>query len=459
MKRIFYKKPITEMGNELLPDQHLRRCLTALDLTLLGIGAVIGAGIFILTGLAAATKAGPAIVVSFILAGSACGFSALSYAELASSIGGCGSAYGYAYAGFGELFAWIIGWDLILEYAVACAAVAIGWSAYFTKLMAILGWGIPQNFLNSFLAGGFANVPAFVIMIFVTILLILGIKNSARVNAVIVLVKLITIAVFVAVSAPYVDFHNWVSFMPFGWQGVMGGAAMIFFAYIGFDAVSTAAEEAVNPKRDLPIGIITSLVICTAIYVLVAGLLTLVVSYTSLNTDSPVADVLIRLGHASAASLISVGALAGLTTVILVMFYGMSRVAYAMSRDHLLPKVFKPLHPRFHTPARILLSAGIVVALVAATLPIGDITALVNIGTLAAFTIVNLGVIVLRYTQPDLPRPFRTPFGITLPLLGILFCLYLMFSLPLITWLRFVVWMVLGLVFYGVRLYNHSSAE
>ncbi|MBY0378017.1 MAG: amino acid permease [Gammaproteobacteria bacterium] len=459
MKGIFYKKPITQMDEGLLPHQHLKRCLTAFDLSLLGIGAIIGAGIFILTGLAAATKAGPAIVVSFILAGSACGFSALSYAELASSIGGCGSAYGYAYAGFGEIFAWIIGWDLILEYAVSCAAVAIGWSAYFAKLVNILGWVIPQKFLSSFLVGGFVDIPAFVIMMFLALLLILGIKNSARVNAAIVLVKLVTITVFIAVSVPYVDFHQWANFMPFGWKGIMGGAAMIFFAYIGFDAVSTAAEEAVDPKRDLPLGIINSLMICTVIYVLVAGLLTLVMPYSSLNTASPVADVLVRLGHASAASLISVGALAGLTTVILVMFYGLSRVAYAMSRDNLLPKAWMHLNTRFHTPMRILVVAGILISLIAATMPIGDIAELVNIGTLAAFTMVNLGVIVLRYAQPDLPRPFKTPLGISLPILGIAFCVYLMLSLPWITWLRFLVWMVLGLGFYGAKVFHSSRVS
>ena len=458
MKGIFYKKPVME-DEGLSSHPHLKRCLTAFDLSLLGIGAIIGAGIFILTGLAAATKAGPAIVISFILAGSACGFSALSYAELASSIGGCGSAYGYAYAGFGEIFAWIIGWDLILEYAVSCAAVAIGWSAYFAKLVNILGWDIPQKFLTSPLAGGLADIPAFVIMMFLAILLILGMKNSARVNAVIVLVKLITITVFIVMAAPYVNFHYWVNFMPFGWKGIMGGAAMIFFAYIGFDAVSTAAEEAVDPKRDLPLGILNSLVICTVIYVVVAGLLTLVKPYSSLNTASPVADVLVRLGHAGAASLISVGALAGLTTVILVMFYGLSRVAYAMSRDRLLPKAWMHLNARFHTPVRILVVAGILISVIAATMPISDIAELVNIGTLAAFTMVNLGVIVLRYTKPDLPRPFKTPGGISLPILGIVFCLYLMLSLPWITWLRFFVWMAIGLVFYGLRVYNYFSAK
>lgn len=458
MRRMLYKKPIADLQDDLeSSDHHLKRCLTAFDLTLLGIGAVIGAGIFILTGVAAATQSGPAIVLSFILAGIACAFSALSYAELATTIGGCGSAYGYAYAGFGEIFAWIIGWDLILEYGLSCSAVAIGWSAYFAKFVTIFDWTVPKTFLNSFLAAGIVDVPALAIMMFITVLLTLGVKNGARINAIIVLVKFITIAVFVAVSVPYINFHYWSDFMPFGWKGVMGGAAMIFFSYIGFDAVSTAAEEAIQPKRDLPIGIIASLAICTAIYVVVSGVLTLAVSYSTLDTASPVADVLLRLGHASAASLISVGALAGLTTVMLVMFYGMSRIMYAMSRDRLLPKFFLHLSSRFHTPTRILWVAGIAIALIAATLPIGDVAELVNIGTLAAFSIANLGVIVLRYTQPNLPRPFKTPFGITLPLLGIAFCLYLMLSLSWITWVRFFVWMGIGLGFYLYPLYRKKA--
>ncbi len=457
--RMFRKKVIVSADEDaMMPHQHLRRCLSALDLTLLGIGAIIGAGIFILTGLAAATRAGPAIIISFIVSGFACGFSALSYAELASTIGGCGSAYGYAYAGFGEIFAWIIGWDLILEYGVACAAVAIGWSAYFNKMLSIFNLSIPQQFLTAPFAGGICDVPAFVIMMLISFLLVLGVKASARVNAIVVAIKLITIAVFIAITARYVNFGNWTDFMPFGWSGVMSGAAMIFFAYIGFDAVSTTAEESINPKRDLPIGIISSLIVCTVIYILVSGLLTLVAPYSSLNTASPVADVLVRLGHAMAGSLISVGALAGLTTVILVMFYGMSRITYAMSRDHLLPPVLTRLHPKFNTPTRILLIAGFVIAVTAATLPIGDIAELVNIGTLAAFIMVNVGVIVLRRTQPNVPRPFRTPFGMTLPVLGIAFCLYLMLSLPWVTWVRFFVWLAIGLGIYSMELWRGKKS-
>ncbi len=460
MTGMLHKKTIEDFSNDdlnLLASKHLKRCLNAFDLTLLGIGAVIGAGIFILTGIAAATQAGPAITISFIVSGLACAFSALSYAELASAIGGCGSAYGYAYVGFGEIFAWIIGWDLMLEYAVSCAAVAIGWSAYFNKILSIFKVQIPQKFLTSPLAGGILDLPAFLIMMTVTLLLVFGVKNSARVNATIVGIKLVAIAIFIAVAAPHVNFNQWMPFMPFGWSGVMAGAGMVFFAYIGFDAVSTAAEETINPKRDLPIGIIASLVICTVIYVLVAALLTLVVPYSSLNTASPVADVLVRLGHGMAGSMIAVGALAGLTTVILVMFYGMSRVTYAMARDQLLPQFLTYVHPKYHTPALILLLAGVVIATVAATLPIKDIAELVNIGTLAAFVMVNSGVIVLRYSKPNLLRPFRTPFGILLPSLGIFFCVYLMISLPWITWLRFIAWLVLGLIFYLVNFFRRRG--
>ncbi len=457
MKGMLRKKKIEDFSSDdLLGSKHLKRCLTALDLTLLGIGAVIGAGIFILTGIAAATEAGPAITLSFVISGLACAFSALSYAELASAIGGCGSVYGYAYVGFGEIFAWIIGWDLMLEYAVACGAVAIGWSAYFNKVLTLFKLQIPQQFLTSPLAGGILDLPAFLIMMTVTLLLVLGIKNSARVNATIVGIKLVAIAIFIAVASPYVNFNHWIPFMPFGWNGVMAGAGMVFFAYIGFDAVCTAAEEAINPKRDLPKGIIGSLIICTSIYVLVAALLTLVVPYSSLNTASPVSDVLIRLGHGLAGSLIAVGALAGLTTVMLVMFYGMSRITYAMARDNLLPKFLTEVHPRYHTPARILLLAGVIIAGVAAILPIKDIAELVNIGTLAAFLMVNSGVIMLRYSQPNMVRPFRTPFGILLPSLGIVFCIYLMISLPWVTWLRFVVWFVSGLIFYGVNFFRRK---
>lgn len=429
-------------------DTGLKRCLGPWDLTLLGIGAIIGAGIFVLTGIAAATHAGPAIVLSFVVAGLACAFSALSYAELAACIGGCGSAYGYAYAGLGEIFAWIIGWDLILEYGVATAAVAIGWSGYFDNALAAAGVHLPGYLLKAPGDGGWINLPAAGIVLILAVLLAVGVRQSARFNAAMVLIKLAAIGTFIAVAAFNVNPANWTPFLPFGWGGVISGAALIFFAYIGFDAVSTAAEEAIDPPRDLPIGIIASLVVCTVIYMLVAGLLTGIAPYSTLNVSSPVADVLLRLGHTSAAAFIAAGAIAGLTTVMLVLYYGLTRVFLAMSRDGLLPPVFSAINRKTHTPVRVILASGVLIAAIAGFTPIGDVAELVNIGTLAAFVMVCGGVIVLRYTRPDLPRPFRTPFSPLIPALGIAFCVYLMASLPVLTWERFVIWLGIGMAVY-----------
>lgn len=438
-------KPINA---DLYCDTGLKRCLGPWDLTLLGIGAIIGAGIFVLTGIAAATYAGPGIVLSFVVAGLACAFSALSYAELAACIGGCGSAYGYAYAGLGEIVAWIIGWDLILEYGVAVAAVAIGWSGYFGNALAALGVHLPELLLKTPIEGGLINLPAAAIVLTLAILLAIGVHQSARFNAVMVLIKLTAIGIFIAVAVFNVNPANWTPFLPFGWNGVMHGAALIFFAYIGFDAVSTAAEEAIDPPRDLPIGIIASLVVCTLIYMLVAGLLTGIASYTTLNVSSPVADALLRLGHNTAAGFIAAGAIAGLTTVMLVLYYGLTRIFLAMSRDGLLPPVFSAINPRTRTPIRVILASGAVMAAIAGFTPIGEVAELVNIGTLAAFVLVCAGVIVLRITRPELPRPFKTPFSPLVPLLGIAFCVYLMSNLPLVTWLRFAIWMAIGLIVY-----------
>ena len=438
-------------------DTGLKRCLSAVDLTLLGIGAIIGAGIFVLTGIAAAKSAGPAIVLSYVVSGFACAFAALAYAELAASIGGCGSAYGYAYAGLGELIAWIIGWDLILEYGVATAAVAIGWAGYVNNALTAMGMPLPMVLLKSPVEGGFVNLPALLIVLSLAVLLSIGVRQSARFNAVMVLVKLLAITTFVAVAAFNVQPTNWEPFMPFGWEGVMGGAALIFFAYIGFDAVSTAAEEAVNPQRDLPIGILVSLAVCTVIYVVVAGLLTGIVPYYTLNVASPVADSLLRIGYPWAAAFIAAGAIAGLTTVMLVLYYGLTRVFLAMSRDGLLPPVFSAINKSTHTPVRVIMASGVLIAAIAGFTPIGDVAELVNIGTLAAFVLVCAGVIHLRYTRPDLKRPFRTPFGSVTPLLGIIFCVYLMLSLPTVTWVRFGVWLVLGMVIYFAYSRLHST--
>ena len=451
---LFRTKPINA---DMYCDTGLRRCLTAFDLTLLGIGAIIGAGIFVLTGIAAATRAGPAIVLSFVVSGFACAFSALSYAELASAIGGCGSAYGYAYAGLGELVAWIIGWDLILEYGVAVAAVAIGWSGYANNALTAAGLHIPAVLLNAPGDGGFVNLPAALIVLVLSVLLAVGVRQSARFNAVMVLVKVLAIATFVAVAIPNVQTFNWHPFMPFGWKGVMGGAALIFFAYIGFDAVSTAAEEAVNPARDLPIGILVSLAVCTVIYMVVAGLLTGIVPYGTLNVPSPVADSMLRLGYRWASAVVAAGAIAGLTTVMLVLYYGLTRIFLSMSRDGLLPPAFSAVNARTRTPLRVIVASGLLIAAIAGFTPIGDVAELVNIGTLAAFTLVCCGVIILRRTQPELKRPFRTPWSPVIPLLGMVFCIYLMASLPLITWLRFVIWLAIGLTVYFSYSRSHSA--
>lgn len=447
-------------------EHGLKRCLSAWDLAFLGVGAIIGTGIFVLTGIAAATQAGPAVVVSFILAGLACTFAALSYAELAAAVGGCGSAYGYSYAAFGELIAWIIGWDLLLEYGISVAAVANGWSGYFCNALNALGIPLPEDLTKAPKLGGIINLPATVIILVLMGLLIMGSKQSARVNNAMVAVKLITIAIFVAFAVFNVNPENWHPFMPFGWfetqadgktTGVLAGASIVFFAYVGFDAVSTAAEEANNPQKDIPFGIVTSLVFCTLIYILVAGLLTGVVPYTQLNVSSPVAHALNLIGFSGASALISTGVIAGLSTVMLVLYYGLTRIIFAMSRDGLLSEFFNQVNPVTQTPVRVIIICGIVMALIAGLMPLGDLAELVNIGTLAAFVLVCFGVIVMRITKPDMHRPFMTPFNPIFPVLGMLSCSALMAFLPALTWLRFGVWLLLGLIVYFSYSIRHSK--
>jgi len=449
--QLLRKKPILSGANS-----DLKKALGPLDLTLLGIGAIIGAGIFVLTGIAAAKHAGPGIVYSYIISGFACLFTALAYAELAASIGGCGSAYGYAYAGLGEIIAWIIGWDLILEYGVATPAVAIGWSGYVNNAFTAMGMGLPEVLTVAPGAGGFVNLPAMLIILLLSLVLCIGVNVSAHFNAFMVGVKLIAIAVFIVVATVNVNPANWSPFLPFGIKGVAEGAALIFFAYIGFDAVSTAAEEAKNPQKDLPIGIIASLLFCTIIYIVVSGLLTGIVPYHTLNVPSPVADALLRLGYKWASGIIAAGAIAGLTTVMLVLYYGLTRVFLAISRDGLLPPVFSKVNPKTQTPVRVIIVSGIFMSLIAGFTPISHVAELVNIGTLAAFVLVCAGVIVLRYKMPDMNRPFKTPFSPLFPILGIGFCIYLMLNLPLITWLRFIIWLVLGLMIYFLYSKNNS---
>ena len=447
-------------------DHVLKRCLSAWDLTFLGVGAIIGTGIFVLTGIAAATQAGPAVVLSFIIAGLACAFAALSYAELSSAVGGCGSAYGYSYAAFGELIAFIIGWDLLLEYGISVAAVANGWSGYFNNALTAIGMPLPDMLTKAPKLGGVVNLPASAIILLLMRLLIMGVKHSAKANNAMVAVKLITISIFIGIAVFNVHPDNWHPFMPFGWfqtlpdgktTGVLAGASLVFFAYVGFDAVSTAAEEAKNPQRDLPFGIVNSLAFCTIIYIIVAGLLTGVVPYTELNVSSPVAHALTLIGFNGASALISTGVIAGLTTVMLVLYYGLTRIIFAMSRDGLLSPFFSKVNVKTQTPIRVIVLCGVIIALIAGFIPLGDLAELVNIGTLAAFVLVCLGAIVLRITKPDMERPFRTPFSPLFPVLGMLSCGALMAFLPAITWLRFVIWLVIGLIVYFGYSMNHSK--
>jgi APA family basic amino acid/polyamine antiporter len=429
-------------------ESDLAKCLTATDLVFLGIGAIIGAGIFVLTGITAATAAGPAIIFCYIIAGLTCGFAALSYAELAASVGGCGSAYGYTYVGFGEIFAWIVGWDLLLEYALSVSAVSVGWSGYVADFLKTIQLPLPDYLVQGYFQGGIANVPAVFIILTLTTLLCLGVKSSARFNMLMVIVKLLVIALFIIIALQEVNVAYWTPFMPFGWDGVMRGTSLIFFAYVGFDAVSTAADEAINPQRDLPKGIILSLIICTVLYIVVSGLLTGIMPYASLNVPSPISHVLLTLGYKISAGLVGVGAIAGLTTVMLVMYYGLSRVFLAMARDGLLPHFFSKTHKTRKTPVRIVLLCGSVISVFSAFFPIETLAHLVNVGTLFAFVVVCMGVLVMRYKHPEIERPFKTPGMPYVPVLGIMGCLYLIAQLPWETLVRFAVWMVLGMVVY-----------
>lgn len=448
------------------PNSGLKKCLTAFDLALLGIGCAIGTGIFVLTGIAAATQSGPAVVLSFIIAGIASAFAALSYAELASSIGGSGSAYGYSYVAFGEFIAWVMGWILLLEYGVGAAAVANGWAGYFVNTLANFNIHLPETLTKAPILGGLINLPAFAIIWVLTILLMIGVKESARFNNIIVVIKLSTIAIFITLASMHLNADNWHPFMPFGWFstlengkniGVLAGASLVFFAYFGFDAVSTAAEEAKNPQRDLPIGLIASLTFCTIIYIIVSALLTGIVPYTELNVDSPVAFALTKIGYTWASTLVATGVLAGLITVLLVLLYGLTRILFAMSRDGLISPIFSEINPDRQTPTKIILMCGAVVSIVAGFIPLGELAETVNIGTLASFIMVCVGVIVMRKRQPHLKRPFKNPWNPLIPVLGIVSCGALMTFLPAATWMRFGIWILVGIVIYFIYSMHHSK--
>jgi len=488
MKGLFEKKSIEVLLEEMEGEHRLRRVLGPVALSSLGVGAIIGTGIFVLTGIAAHDKAGPALILSFCVSGLACIFAALCYAEFASMVPVAGSAYTYAYATLGELFAWIIGWDLVLEYTVSSSTVAHGWSHYFIDFIGIFGVKIPEVLSHApfdyspvtgqlVATGAVCDFPAIVIALILVVVLVIGIRESAGFNAGMVIVKLAIVVFVIVVGAFYIKPENWHPFAPYGYTGIsffgkslsgqtggggeplgmLAGAAVVFFAYIGFDSVSTHAEEARNPKRDVPIGIITSLILCTVLYIAVSVVLTGMVPQNKINIDAPVSDAFRQAGLPWAQFLVSLGALTGITSVLLVMMLSQPRVLLAMARDGLLPKsFFGAVHKRFRTPYKSTILTGIVVSLMAAFIPLRILAELVNIGTLLAFVVVCLAVLVVRITHPDQPRPFKTPLWPWTPIAGTLSCLMLMFSLPSENWWRLFIWLLIGFVVYFAYSRRHS---
>lgn len=458
---LLHKKTLQDLH---IDAQHggFRRVLGPLQMTTLGIGAIIGAGLFVLTGNTAANNAGPGLILSMLMAATACGFAGLCYAEFASMIPVAGSAYTYAYATMGELVAWIIGWDLILEYAVSAATVAVGWSGYAVGFLANIGIHVPPQLAappgGGMAAGGSGifNVPAALIVLAVTALLVVGIRESAIVNTTIVIIKVAVLLVFLVVGVRFVNPELWSPLVPantgefgrYGWSGVLRGAGIIFFAYIGFDAVSTAAQEAKNPQRDVAIGMLGSLAICTVLYILVSLVLTGIVPYQQLGVANPIAVGIAATGVHWLEPVIALGAVAGLSSVMLVTLLGQSRIFFSMSRDGLLPRAFSTVHPRFRTPHKTTMLTGVLVAFAAGMTDITTLGTLTSMGTLLAFVLVCVGILILRRIEPDAPRPFRTPGYPWVPVIGIVVCLYLMIGLPLPTWYRLVIWLVMGLAIY-----------
>jgi basic amino acid/polyamine antiporter, APA family len=435
----------------------MKKTLESKDLVLLGIGCIIGTGIFVLTGVAAAKYAGPAVVISFVLSAITCALAGFAYAELASIVPVSGSAYTYAYASLGEFIAFVVGWDLILEYTVAASAVASGWSGYFTGLLKSAGIVLPEILTKVPMDGGIINLPAVIVTAVLSLFLLRGTKESASLNRVLVVIKLAIIALFLILAVPQVNTENWVPFMPYGFSGVAAGASIVFFAYIGFDAVATSAEECKNPGKDLPVGILGSLGVCAVLYLIVAGVLTGIVPYTQLNTPEPVAYALRAIGYNFGAAIVAFGALCGITTVLLVLLYGQARIFYSLSRDGMIPSGICRLHPVYKTPHVITILGAIVVAGIAAFAPIGIIAEMANIGTLMAFMIASVGVWVLRRKQPDLHRSFRCPAVNVVAPCSVLACGYLIYNLPIETWIRFVVWFIIGLGVYFSYSYKHSK--
>lgn len=455
---LFRKKDIGALRS-MAQNSGLTRNLSAFDLVFLGIGSVIGTGIFVLTGVGAALYAGPGISLSFVLASIACAFAGLAYAEYASMVPVAGSAYAYTYASLGEFLAFIVGWNLILEYTVTCSTVAAGWSGYVVGLLASGGIDLPVAFTKVPEEGGIINVPAILITMFLCILLVRGTKETVMINRILVFVKLAVIVIFFVLAVPNVDPTNWDPFLPYGTQGISAGAAIVFFAYIGFDAVATSAEEAKNPSRDLPIGILGSLGVCAVLYFFVALVLTGVVPYTDLNNAEPVAYALRVIGYPIGSAIVAVGAICGITTVLLVLLYGQARIFFALSRDGMIPAGICKIHKLYRTPYLVTIGGCILVSIIAGFAPIHLIAEMANIGTLSAFFIAGFGVLYLRIKRPDIKRGFKCPAIYFVAPMAMICCGYLMYNLPVHTWIRFVVWCGIGFVVYFGYSYKHSKLE
>ena len=455
---LFRKKDIGALRS-MAQNSGLTKNLGAFDLVFLGIGSVIGTGIFVLTGVGAALYAGPGISLSFVLASIACAFAGLAYAEYASMVPVAGSAYAYTYASLGEFLAFIVGWNLILEYTVTCSTVAAGWSGYVVGLLSSGGIDLPVAFTKVPEEGGIINVPAILITMFLCILLVRGTKETVMINRILVFVKLAVIVIFFVLAVPNIDPTNWDPFLPYGTQGISAGAAIVFFAYIGFDAVATSAEEAKNPSRDLPIGILGSLGVCAVLYFFVALVLTGVVPYTDLNNAEPVAYALRVIGYPIGSAIVAVGAICGITTVLLVLLYGQARIFFALSRDGMIPAGICKIHKLYRTPYLVTIGGCILVSIIAGFAPIHLIAEMANIGTLSAFFIAGFGVLYLRIKRPDIKRGFKCPAIYFVAPMAMICCGYLMYNLPIHTWSRFVVWCGIGFVVYFGYSYKHSKLE